>query len=108
MGGFGERDGVPPLSTNTLLFRRVPDRDRIRHPDDRAFARLLRRGPSHRDDHVELDTRPRRTQLIDAHHRARRLPVAEILIHRPMHAVSVANVSEIFRHLHDIRQLAPT
>ena len=53
-------------------------------------------------DHVELDARTGSRELIDAHGGARRRPVAEILSQHRHHAVHVAHVGEILRHLHDV------
>ena len=63
---------------------------------------LLPRRLRQRHDHVELDARAGRRELVDAHRRAGRQPVAEIGRHGLVHGVGLAEVGEIFRHLDDV------
>ena len=40
--------------------------------------------------------------MIDAHHRTCRFPIAKILIHCCIHAISITHISKIFRNFHYI------
>ena len=70
-------------------------------------ARLLPCRFRHRHDHVELDPRTGRTELVDAHGGAGRQPVTEIGRHGLVHGVGLAEIGEIFRHLDHVAPRRP-
>src|SRR6266545_926294 len=82
------------------LAVRMTDRSRSRRMDRRL--RLLRGRLRQRDDHIELDPGAGRAQLVDAQRRARRPPIAEIHVHRPVHAVEITDVGQVLRDLHHV------
>src|SRR3712207_6458368 len=68
-----------------------------------ASIRARSRWQSRTDgDHVQLHASPRRAEVVDAHQRARRAVVAEVLVHDLVHGVGLPHVGHVLRDLDDV------
>ena len=59
-----------------------------------------RSGPN--GDEIQLNAHTRGAEVVDANHRARRLPVSEVLAPYLVHGIGLADVRQVFRGLDDV------